>query len=48
MRSHTPVGYWMNQPVLDVLGWLDVCAELAEEIRKKEDEAWQATKKNTP
>ena len=48
MRSHTPVGYWMELPIGDLLQWTELCHEIVDEMNRKEEEAWQEARKNTP
>ena len=33
--THTPVGYWMQLPVRELLQWVDVIAKVQEQDKKK-------------
>lgn len=48
MQTHTPVGYWMEVPILDLFQWTELCHEIVDEMKQEEDAAWLEAKRNTP
>ena len=53
MRTHTPIGYWWDMPIGQLLEWYVACYDLVEEMDKEAEKeverAWQvAGKRNTP
>jgi len=34
MHTHSPVAYWLDMPILEVMDWLQLCADVLLEQRE--------------